>query len=65
MEMYYSMITLGFYGIHLLKICKPKKWKTTDIFFIEDYLVKSNSQTIKISSINYMSTTYIIEVDLW
>ena len=28
---------LDSYGIHLFKICKPKKWKKTDIYFIEDY----------------------------
>jgi len=57
--------TLDYCGIHLFKICKPKKWKTTDIFFIEDYLVKPDAKTIKISTLSYMSMSYIIDVDSW
>lgn len=57
--------TLNSYGTHLFNICKPKKWKKTDIFFIEDYLVKPSSETVKISTIIYMSMNYIIDVDSW
>jgi len=59
------MKTLGYCGLHLFDICKPKKWKTTDIFFTEDYLVKPSGETVKISTITYMSMTYIIDAGLW
>lgn len=59
------MKNLGYCGIHLLNIRKPKKWKNTDVFFIEDYLVKSTAETVKISTLSYMSMNCIIEVVSW